>query len=179
MDNDLGLGVKFEDDAYLGLFSRLLLVIVDSFIAFIVLIIGISIDLWLIDTTSNYDSYYATYSSMLVIYIYLTSLKTSKFGTLGQFFTKSKILTIYGEKPTQLKMSFRLFIWVLGPFNFISDLVFLTMIKEKRTLRDCYCDTIVVKKCAEPIGVKIPVRFNRVFAMGLNLMYRSCYNANT
>jgi len=179
MDNNLGLGVKFEDGAYLGLFSRLILVLVDSFIAFIVLIIGISIDLWLIETTSNYASYYATYSSMLVTYVYLTFLKTSKFGTFGQLFTKSKILAIYGKKPTQLKMSFRLFIWVLGPFNFISDLVFLTMIKEKRTLRDCYCDTIVVKKGAEPIEINIPVKFNRVFAMGLNLMYRSCYNANT
>ena len=179
MDNDLGRGVKYADDAYLGLFPRLLLIVTDTVVALIIIIIGFSSDIWLIENTFNYDSYYSTYTSLLLTYLYLTTIKTAKFGTLGQLITKSKIVTIYGEKPSQLNMSFRLFIWVLGPVNYLSDLIFLTMIKEKRTLRDCYCDTIVIKKNAIPIEENIPVRFNRIFAMGLNLMYRSCYNANT
>jgi uncharacterized RDD family membrane protein YckC len=179
MKEDFGVGVKFEDADYLGVFARLILLVVDLVLVSIICGTGFFIDRWLMDSSQAYYQYYSLYSALFLSYLYLTAAKTSKTGTLGQIITRSKILTIHGDKPSQLRITFRLFFWVIGPFNSLSDLAFLTIIKEKRTLRDCYCGTIVIRKNAEPIEENIPVRFTRIYALGLNIMYRSCYSENT
>src|SRR5690606_17198760 len=112
-------------------------------------------------------------------YIYLTFVKASSFGTFGQRFTKTRIETIYGERPSQARMTLRLLYWVFGPINFVTDLVFMLAIKERRSIRDCFCNTIVVRQNAVPIESQAPVRIARIYAMGLNLMYESCNSGHS
>ena len=173
MNDDLGFGVRYEDSKYLGLFSRLVILSLDLLVVIITLGLGIYFN-------EMYSSdNYIIYMAIFICYLYLTVIKASNIGTLGQIVTKSKILTIYGKKPSFLKMNFRLLFWAIGPLNTLSDLAFMTFIREKRTLRDCYSDTIVIKKNALPIETDIPVYFTRILALGLNIMYRSCYSKNT
>jgi uncharacterized RDD family membrane protein YckC len=178
MDNELGLGVRFNDSAYLGFFSRLVIFILDLIVVISICSIGIYFNIGQ-QVGEASDNNYILYAALFLSYLYLTIIKASKIGTLGQIVTKSRILTIYGKRPSFIRMNFRLMFWAIGPINTLSDLVFLTFIREKRSLRDCYSDTIVVKKGTEPVEVDIPVYFTRIFALGLNIMYRSCYSKNT
>jgi len=173
MNDDLGFGVKYEDSEYLGLLSRLVILVLDLGAVFIILGLGVYFnEIYLYDN-------YITYTAIFICYLYLTIVKTSSIGTLGQIVTQSRILTIYGKKPSFIRMNFRLLFWTIGPMNTLSDIAFMTFIREKRTLRDCYSDTIVIKKNALPIETDIPVYFTRIFALGLNIMYRSCYSKNS
>ena len=131
------------------------------------------------DQYEYYDDFYFTYISSVISFIYLTKIKTTKTGTLGQILTKSRIETIYGTKPGLVRMTARLLFWVVGPLNFVIDILFIAMIKEKRAVRDCICNTIVVKKSAVPIETEVPIYVTRVFALGLNLMYESCNSENS
>ena len=67
-------------------------------------------------------------------------------------------------------MTFRLLIWVFGPFNFILDMLWLGADSEQQTLRDCYAGTYVVRANARPVGVGA-VHLTRYFGAGLALSY--------
>jgi uncharacterized RDD family membrane protein YckC len=175
MNKNYGVGVKYRDPDYAGIIVRTAISAIDLFVVLLVLALSLVIDIWLIDDIQVFSDYYLTYAVLFISYIYLTTLKASRFGTLGQLITKTRIETIRGKRPGQLRMTCRLLFWLFGPANFLTDLVFLTMIKEKRSIRDCFCNTIVVKKCSEPLAQAVPVRITRVYAFGLNIMYESCY----
>src|SRR5262245_42654569 len=53
-------------------------------------------------------------------FAYLVLLEAS-FGTLGFLLTGVKILTLKGERPSIVRMTFRLLLWVFGPINALFD----------------------------------------------------------
>src|SRR5207249_2120250 len=85
-------------------------------------------------------------------YAYLVFLEASPIGTLGFLLTGVKIVTLKGERPSFLRMTFRLLLWFLGPFNVLVDLWWLTGDDCKQTLRDKCAGTIVIRKTAVPAG---------------------------
>lgn len=171
-------GVKYKDSDYAGLLVRLVILSIDLTVVSVFFISCIYLDSFLMDQYENYTHFYFAYVSLVVSFIYLTKIKTTKIGTLGQVMTGTRIETIYGTKPGLIRMTARLLFWLVGPLNFVIDLMFLAMIKEKRAVRDCICNTIVVKKSAAPIETGVPIRVTRVLALGLNLMYESCNSNN-
>ena len=68
-------------------------------------------------------------------------------------------------------MIFRLIFWGVGPLNVIADIAWVTLNKEKRTVRDSMSNTIVVKRSAKPISTDAEIRNVRVFFFGLNFLY--------
>jgi uncharacterized RDD family membrane protein YckC len=86
--------------------------------------------------------------------------------------TGTKILHISGKKPSLLCMTYRLLFWIIGPVNILADLAWVSLNREKRTLRDSLCDTIVVKKKAIPIS-NSEIRKIRVMALGFHFLYKS------
>jgi hypothetical protein len=87
-------------------------------------------------------------------------LEASVFGTLGFIVTGVKILNLKGERPSVLRMSMRLTLWILGPFNPLIDLIWLGGDDFGQTLRDKFSGTVVVRRGAEPIGTgPIHVRY--------------------
>lgn len=174
MPEPLGYGVIYRDEDYAGFLRRTAILLIDLAIVIPLLGAGIWVDTSLYDNTDFWDEYYALYVSLFVAYLYLTTLKASKYGSLGQRITDTKIETIYGSRPSQLRMSMRLLYWILGPINFLTDLVFMLAVKERRSIRDCFCNTIVVRRNAEPIDTHAPVHVARIYALGLNLMYETC-----
>lgn len=55
-------------------------------------------------------------------------------------------------------MIFRLIFWGVGPLNVIADIAWVTLNKEKRTVRDSMSNTIVVKRSAKPISTDAEIR---------------------
>jgi len=178
MKNEFGWGVIYKDEDYAGIFRRLVILLLDFSVIVSLMYGGILFDEWNFDNSATYDNYYFYYLMIVVAFLYLTVIKTSKFGTLGQLVTKTRVETIYGSKPNFFRMTLRLLFWFFGPLNLITDILFMGMIKEKRSVRDCICNTIVVRKKAVPIEKDKPIHVARVFALGMNLMYESCNDGN-
>jgi len=163
------IGVLFKNSDYASLSTRTILVIIDLVVLISLFIAGYYFDDFL------YQSYYTDnflitqYLSPLLAILYLTVLKTSKIGTLGQRITK--ILHINGKKPNIFIMIYRLFFWGLGPLNFIADFAWVTLNKEKRTVRDSLSNTIIVKRNTKPITTNAEIKNVRAFFFGLNFLY--------
>ncbi|OZG71638.1 hypothetical protein BTA51_20390 [Hahella sp. CCB-MM4] len=170
------VGVVYEEEDYAGFWRRLLTLLVDLFIVWSLVFVGFKLDVWA-NNHEYYDDLYCSYFSLALAYFYLTTMKASSFGSIGQRLTNTRIETIFGSRPGQMRMTLRLLFWLLGPVNFLTDLFFITVVKERRAIRDCFCNTIVVKRSATPIDKTAPIRVARIFAFGLNLMYESC-NSN-
>jgi uncharacterized RDD family membrane protein YckC len=84
--------------------------------------------------------------------LYLTVLKRTDFGTLGYWLTGVKIVNLKGKRPSLWQMTFRFIMLILGPFNFIVDVLWLGGDEHRQTLRDKVVGTYVVKDEAIPLG---------------------------
>lgn len=165
-------GVLYNSEDYTSVSLRVFIIIIDA-----LSIIPLFISCYLageyqykLELSDDFISY-AYIFSFIISFLYLTIIKSSEIGTLGQFLTKTKVVNLYGEKPSFLVMVYRLLLWVLGPINIFSDIVFSTFNEEKRMLRDCLSNTLVVKKTASPIITDAVIGTTRAFVFGLNLLY--------
>lgn len=98
-------------------------------------------------------------------------MKRSKIRTIGYILTGVKIVNLKGEKPSIFKMILRASLLVIGPFELIIDIIWLTSEVTKQTLRDKYVGTYVVNLNAIPIG-KGRLQNVTLGVMGWNLMYK-------
>ena len=97
-------------------------------------------------------------------------VKRSRLRTLGYRLLGLRIVTTSGTQPSIITMTFRLLMWIFGPFNFLIDLLWLGADTEQQTLRDCYCGTYVIRQDAEPIGTAA-IHLARYHGMGMTLVY--------
>jgi hypothetical protein len=65
-------------------------------------------------------------------------------------------------------MTFRLFLWLFGPFNGFYDLLWMAGDECRQSLRDKVSGTYVIKKNAVALGMG-PIRLVNLFCFGLNL----------
>ncbi|MBF0197815.1 MAG: RDD family protein [Planctomycetes bacterium] len=168
--SDFGIGVYYDTDDYAGFFRRLIIICVDLFVFCSLISFGLILDEVLYDSFESYYEEYCTFGALILTYIYLTVIKISRFGTFGLALTNCKIVSIYGKKPSMYNMSFRFLFLFLGPVNLIIDLMWLTLNPEKRTVRDCYSQTYVIRKNSKHIG-ESPVHLCRIHVLGAMLMY--------
>ena len=174
-DNSLGEGVYYRDDAYAGLVRRLMVIAIDSLFLFV-----IGVVLWIVllcfawDIKSgdfHWDPNGVLWLTWLVVaWFYLSVLKPSKWRTVGYRLTGLKIVGIRGQRPSIVRMTFRMLLWLFGPFNLLLDLMWLGADSEHQSLRDCYAGTYVVRCDAEPVG-KAQVHLAYYNAFGFSLMY--------
>ncbi len=68
-------------------------------------------------------------------------------------------------------MILRAFLLLIGPFELITDIIWLTSETTKQTLRDKYVGTYVVNKNSLPVG-KSKLQNVTLGFMGATLMYR-------
>ncbi len=169
--NNTDTGVIFKDSDYASFFIRAIIIFIDIVFLILLLIPSVFLDDFLYQGYYVDDYVVTKYVFSIVPLFYLTVLKSSKFGTLGQKITKTKILHINGKRPSVFVMIYRLFFWGFGPLNFIADFAWMTLNKEKRTVRDSLSNTIVVKKEAKPISTDSKIRNVRVLFFGLNFLY--------
>jgi uncharacterized RDD family membrane protein YckC len=165
-DNSLGVGTYFAADAHVGLGRRLLSQIID-----VAVLISVSILLWIASVLLFPNPGRAFLLAMVVVtWAYLAVAKQSKIRTIGFRLTNARIVTLRGQKPSILRMTFRLLLWMFGPFNFLFDLIWIGPDNDRRTLRDCFAGTCVVNNDAEPLGTA-EIHLVYYNALGFNLVY--------
>jgi uncharacterized RDD family membrane protein YckC len=163
-------GVYYKKDDYAGFLKRVVIAIVDL----IVLLIAAALSLFVTDYFVHDMNSYLKINFFIVIILsllYLAILKRTQKGTIGYILTGVKIVNLKGEKPSIFKMVLRASLLVLGPFELVIDIMWLTSEATKQTLRDKYVGTYVVNKAAQPIG-KSKLQNASLGVMGWNLLYR-------
>lgn len=171
-DNSLGDGVYFAMDDYAGLVRRLVAITVD---ATILLVGGICLWVAILVVSMQFDRTFDPSGLFFIIWLgfywaYLTLLKRSRFRTIGYRICGLKIVTTKGERPSLIRMTARMVMWILGPFCLFLDLIWIGADTKRQSLRDCYTGTYVVRHDAEPIGVA-PMHLTRYTAGGWNFAY--------
>ena len=165
-DTSLGNGVYFLWSDYVGIARRVVIIIVD--LAILVLVYAL-LSVILLSVAEVPSSVFAMLY-LLFMWFYLTLLKSSKLRTVGYRLAKCKILSLSGTRPSLFQMTFRLLMWVFGPFNFLVDLFWCATDEGHQTLRDRFAGTLVVREHAEPIGVG-EIQSAYYTAFGFSLTY--------
>jgi uncharacterized RDD family membrane protein YckC len=155
-------GVFFASQDCASLSTRIYADVIDFVVIWLAWIIGVALAV-----VTGHVYYESMFWWLLFVYLYLTVLKVSPVRTLGFRLTGVKVLTLRGERPSILRMSFRLLLWFLGPFNWFYDLLWLSGDECQQTLRDKIAGTYVVKQNAIPLG-RGPIRLKRLFCWGMN-----------
>jgi len=128
IDVSLGKGVFFDHDSYAGLARRVLVLLIDGialFLAGVAIWVPLVMLLWDPQTGRTPDALFFVLWFAL-IWLYLTVIKRSRLRTIGYRLCGLQVVTTSGTRPTLAAMTFRLLMWVFGPFNFILDLVCVT-----------------------------------------------------
>ncbi|HVE39275.1 MAG TPA: RDD family protein [Planctomycetota bacterium] len=150
MDADPGkrapeMGPYYAPDDYAGIFRRVVILVVDG------LALGLS-GLVALALSELLHTRAFVLGWLVFAYVYLAFLEATPIGTLGFLVTGVKVVTLKGERPSLLRMTFRLLLWILGPINFLIDLYWMTGDDFRQTLRDKCAGTLVIRKAAVPAG---------------------------
>lgn len=165
-DNSLGVGTYFAAEAHVGFSRRVLILIID--LGVLICAGGV---LWIAMVAVLRDpdsSFFLTYIAL--VWLYLAVLKQSRIRTIGLRLTGARVVNLRGQRPSILRMTFRLLLWAFGPFNLIYDLIWMGADNDLRTLRDCFAGTCVINNEAQPAGTA-EIHLVYYHAFGLILMY--------
>jgi uncharacterized RDD family membrane protein YckC len=122
----LGVGVYFAKGDYAGILRRLLALCVDLGV---VLLMGVALGVAakVVDADPSPElSRRLTWTWLGLEFLYLAVIKPSRIRSVGYRLTGTRIVTLRGERPSVLRMTFRLLLWLLGPFNLVYDLTALS-----------------------------------------------------
>lgn len=161
-DTSLGVGVYFAPEDYVGILRRAVIVVVDLAVL-VLLFFAVAVLGGVLNGT-------LTLVYLFCVWAYLTVVKASRIRTVGYRLTGARILNLRGTRPSVFRMTFRLLLWLLGPFNLVVDLLWSGIDKDRQTLCDRYAGTCVAKARAEPIGTA-EVHLACYCALGLALWY--------
>jgi uncharacterized RDD family membrane protein YckC len=165
-DRSMGDGVYYAKGDYVGFWPRVAILIVDSLVLFVGLV------LMSIAQQILVPRFPAVFLMAAAVFVwgYEVPLKRSRFRTLGYLLTGAKIVNLQGQPPSLFLLTFRAAMWMLGPFNFLFDLMWSGIDDDRQSLRDRFASTCVVRVNAQPIGSG-HVQLTRFFAGGFALMY--------
>jgi uncharacterized RDD family membrane protein YckC len=88
---------------------------------------------------------------------YFVLLKWSRVGTLGYRVGSVRLINLRGDRPGLLAVALRACFMLLGPVNYLLDLVWLGGDDHRQALHDKFAQTYVVRSGASPVG-DAPVR---------------------
>lgn len=161
--------VVYADGDYAGLFRRLIVVVVDMLVLVAVLFMVLIVAALFEDGGEDAVAL-LMWLWVAFVYLYLAVLKPSRVRTAGYWLTGVRIVTHKGERPSVLRMTFRLLLWGFGPVNPLVDFFWLGGDHHRQTMRDKFAGTYVIKRHAAPVG-----RGKRVTAyynfLGMSLVF--------
>ncbi|MCM2371324.1 RDD family protein [Aporhodopirellula aestuarii] len=171
VDHSLGDGVFFRSEDYAGFTRRVVVMMIDStvllFFASGLLVAQTMVETFWVDEDLTT---YAILIAVGISWLYLTVVKRSRLRTIGYRLADVRITSIKGDRPSLLKMTFRMLLWAFGPVNFLVDLVWIAADRDHQTIRDCLAGTYVIRQDARPIGTA-PLHLTRYCGAGLTLAY--------
>jgi uncharacterized RDD family membrane protein YckC len=162
---DTVTGIYFRTEDYAPLWRRFLIDIIDGLTVGIVCA-AITAALWGLGSSSLILCVWAT-----VFFSYFVVLKRSKFRTVGYRVGGVRIVGLNGEAPSIGSLTLRLSFMLLGPMNYLVDVMWLSTDLQRQALRDKLAHTYVVRKAAQPIGKgKVAHRYCHI--LGYNFLFR-------
>jgi len=102
---------------------------------------------------------------------YFVVLKRSRFRTLGYRLCGVRIVGLDGRTPGWGSLMYRVAFALLGPLNWVVDLLWLSGDVHRQSLRDKHAHTYVIKASAEPAGTG-KVGFHYYEICGYNFLFR-------
>jgi len=110
-------------------------------------------------------------SWLLVWFGYFVILKASPWRTLGYRVARVKAVDLQGEPPGVVAHCMRFLFSVLGPVNFLIDLLWLSTDPHGQTIRDKLAHIYVVRVDAKPCGVGAVV-YRNYHILGYTFIFR-------
>jgi uncharacterized RDD family membrane protein YckC len=161
-------GVFYPVEAYAGFWLRLMIELIDTFVVS-GLCIGLSLVLVGILQTAESLLNALLIGWILIWFCYFVLLKHSKLSTIGYRIGNVKIVTLQGNNPSIYSLSLRLIFSVIGPFNILLDLSWITSDPHRQSLRDKVAHTYVIKRDAHVAG-RGKIIFRTYSVLGWNLV---------
>jgi len=161
--------VYYKAEDYLGVMRRLLIDFVDASVAVAVSLV-FTVFAAIVSPATEITVLISLIAWTGVWITYLVLLKGSRFRTLGYLIAGARIVNFSGEQPGYLTLLGRLAFTVLGPFNFVADLLWVSSDPCHQALRDKVAHTYVVRSEAVPAG-KGRIGYPVYTVFGMTLMF--------
>lgn len=184
MSTRLGDGVYYRRDDYASFLRRLTANLIDVVVLyFAMVVLAVVLDYFYYNLgviSLSYGAFTCFIFAVicLVPWGYLTICKASSLRTLGYRVAGLKIVTLAGQSVPWYQMSFRLFLWMFGPFSMFLDSVWVFTDEARQSCRDCYCGTLVVRNRAVPQGTA-PIILTLYNVLGMTLIYKRTKRATS
>lgn len=159
-------GVYFRPNDYAGFWRRLLIDSVDLVVIGVVCV-TLFVIVWMVFPSPSLIL--GTWAAACFSYFVL--LKRSSAGTLGYRLCGVRIVGQDGETPGLSSLTLRLMFGVLGPLNWLVDLIWLSGDTHRQALRDKLAGTYVVRKDARPAGTG-KIVYRRYDILFYNFLFR-------
>jgi uncharacterized RDD family membrane protein YckC len=118
----LGEGVFYARRDYIPFIKRLLIMVIDLAV---VVAVGFVLAMILGIEQAPNDDLWLYLFWFILSWFYLTIIEASPWGTLGFLMTGARIVNLRAQRPSVFRMTFRLVLWIFGPFHFVLDLIWL------------------------------------------------------
>jgi len=163
-------GVYFRRDDYASFWLRLLVDVID-FLIFGAVCLALAVTVFVVFRHTRMILNLMLAACSTLAFCYFVVLKRSTVGTLGFRIGKVKVVGIDGRRADWFGLIVRLLFGVLGPLNWLMDLLWLSGDTHRQALRDKFTGTYVVKRLAEPAGTG-KVVYRSYDIVGLNFVFR-------
>lgn len=173
----LGDGVYYRQKDYASFFQRLTANLIDAIVLYLAMVVLAVVVHYLYYNLGMFSLSEEVFAGLifavacLVPWSYLTICKASSLRTVGYRMAGLKIVNLTGQSASWYQMTFRMFLWICGPFSMFLDSVWVFTDEARQTCRDCYCGTLVVQNKAVPQGTA-PLILTLYNVLGLTLIYK-------
>ena len=170
MGTEVEEGVYYALTDYAGLGRRLLIDVVDFFVAVAATAVVLAAASFLAPPLLDVPGF--GLGIIVVVWMgYFVFLKASPYRTLGYVLAGARIVNYRGERPGIPRLIGRLMFVIGGPMNFLFDAFWLTGDHNRQALRDKFASTYVVRQHAVPAGVG-RVRYRNYTFWGMTFIFR-------
>ena len=118
-------GVYYREEDHLGVVKRLLIDAIDLPVAAALSALALNLAWWLWPGEDDLGGAILPLCGA-IWFAYFVLLKRSRFRTFGYALTGAKIVNLSGERPSIVSLLWRLLFALLGPLNFVLDIVWMT-----------------------------------------------------
>jgi uncharacterized RDD family membrane protein YckC len=155
---------------YAGFWRRLGIELADATMI-VVLLLVVTVSVALLDPMGEWNDSYLFAGWAALVWGYFVLLKRIRVGTVGYRLAGVHIVDAYGRPPGLGALTLRLAFGLLGPVNFLLDVLWIPSDRHKQSLRDKFAHTYVVKTGAQPAGPARVVH-RTYYVMGMAFVFQ-------
>jgi uncharacterized RDD family membrane protein YckC len=163
-------GVYFRRKDYAPFWLRVLVDVIDLF-TFGTLCSALIIPVLLIAPLSRMTLNLILLMLVAIAFLYFVIVKRSRFRTLGYRVGRVRIVALDGQTPGYTALTLRMMFGMLGPLNWLLDLIWLSNDTNRQALRDKFANTYVVRVNAQAAGSGRIV-FRHYHILSYNCLFR-------